>query len=118
MGYSIVITGDKGHAEVIGLLGYAGASGYLIQSIEDIENLPSMEKICLVSQTTFNRNQFDRIAEHLKKTFPHADIIVKKTICSATDQRQSETEQLAKQVDALIVVGGKTANTQRLAKIA
>ncbi|NLL13338.1 MAG: 4-hydroxy-3-methylbut-2-enyl diphosphate reductase [Fibrobacter sp.] len=119
MGYSIVITGDKGHAEVIGLLGYAGESGYLIQSIEDVQNLPSLDKICLVSQTTFDRNQFDRIAEHLKKSFPHADIIIKKTICSATDQRQSETEQLAKQVDALIVVGGKnSANTQRLAKIA
>lgn len=119
MGYSIVITGDEGHAEVIGLLGYAGESGYLIQSVEDIQNLPSVEKICLVSQTTFDRNQFDRIAENLKNSFAHADIVIKKTICSATDQRQSETELLAKQVDALIVVGGKnSANTQRLAKIA
>lgn len=118
MGYSIVITGDEGHAEVIGLLGYAGESGYLVHSIEDLEKLPSLKKICLVSQTTFDRNQFDSIAEHLKKLNPDTEIVVKKTICSATDQRQHETEQLAKQVDALIVVGGKnSANTQRLAKI-
>jgi 4-hydroxybenzoate polyprenyltransferase len=44
--------------------------------------------------------------------------VIKKTICSATEQRQSEMRSLAQQVDAMIVVGGKnSANTQRLAKI-
>ncbi|NLE00350.1 MAG: 4-hydroxy-3-methylbut-2-enyl diphosphate reductase, partial [Fibrobacter sp.] len=118
LGYAIIITGDEGHAEVIGLLGYAGKSGYLIQSVEDIDILPELKKICLVSQTTFDRNLFDRIASELRKKFSDSEIIVKKTICSATDERQRETEELAKQVDALIVVGGKnSANTQRLAII-
>jgi 4-hydroxy-3-methylbut-2-enyl diphosphate reductase len=117
-GYTIIITGDEGHAEVIGLLGYANNAGHLIQSIEDLQKLPKFEKICLVSQTTFDRNLFDQIANALKEVYAESDIVVKKTICSATDQRQSETEELAKQVDALIVVGGKnSANTQRLAKI-
>lgn len=119
MGYTIIITGDEGHAEVIGLLGYAGGDGYLIQSVEDLEKLPEFKKICLVSQTTFDRSEFDRISARLQQKFSNAEIVIKKTICSATDLRQSETEQLAKQVDALIVVGGKnSANTQRLAKIA
>lgn len=119
MGYAIVITGDEGHAEVVGLLGYAGDSGYLIQSENDIDKLPDLKKICLVSQTTFDRNQFDLIAKRIKEVYSNIEVVIKKTICSATDQRQSETEQLAHQVDALIVVGGKnSANTQRLAKIA
>ncbi|MBN1130747.1 MAG: 4-hydroxy-3-methylbut-2-enyl diphosphate reductase, partial [Chitinispirillaceae bacterium] len=119
MGYSIVITGDQGHAEVIGLLGYAGDAGHLIQNDGDIAGLPAMEKICLVSQTTFDRTAFDRIAAKLREHFRDVEIVIKKTICAATDQRQAETEALARQVDTLIVVGGKnSANTQRLARIA
>jgi len=117
-GYTIIITGDQGHAEVVGLLGYAGQCGHLIQNVADLGKLPHFEKICLVSQTTFDRNLFDQIAVELKKKYPNSEIVIKKTICSATDLRQSETEELARQVDALIVVGGKnSANTQRLAKI-
>ncbi len=118
-GYKIVITGDEGHAEVIGLLGYAGDAGYLIQTLDDVDKLPDFDKVCLVSQTTFDRSLFDAIAEKVRERYSSAaDVIVKKTICAATDQRQIETEIFAKQVDALIVVGGKnSANTQRLAKI-
>jgi 4-hydroxy-3-methylbut-2-enyl diphosphate reductase len=118
-GYSIVITGDEGHAEVIGLLGYAGDSGYLIQTPSDVDNLPPLDKICLVSQTTFGMEQFDLSAERLKARFADSVIAVKKTICSATDERQDETKRIARSVDAVIVVGGKnSANTQRLAQIA
>jgi (E)-4-hydroxy-3-methyl-but-2-enyl pyrophosphate reductase len=118
-GYTIVITGDEGHAEVVGLLGYTGNDGHLIQNESDVDALPETPKICLVSQTTFDRTAFDKIAQRLRERFASAEVVVKKTICAATDQRQAETETLARQVDALIVVGGKnSANTQRLAKIA
>jgi 4-hydroxy-3-methylbut-2-enyl diphosphate reductase len=117
-GYSIVIAGDKGHAEVIGLLGYAGNAGYLIQQAGDVDALPDLEKVCLVSQTTFSRKVFDEISDHLRKRYKNAEIIVKKTICSATDKRQEEVLELAKSVDLMIVVGGKhSANTLRLAGI-
>lgn len=117
--YDIVITGDEGHAEVIGLMGYAGERGHLIQNVDDIVKLPPMKKICLVSQTTFDKILFDEIAESIKEKFIDSEVIIKKTICSATVKRQEETEQLAKSVDAVIVVGGKnSANTQRLVSIA
>jgi len=119
-GFTIVITGDEGHAEVIGLLGYAGGQGILIDSAKDVATLPEVEKLCLVSQTTFDRTLFDEIAEAIRVRFhDRAELVIKKTICSATDLRQTEIAALARQVDALIVVGGKnSANTQRLAKIA
>jgi (E)-4-hydroxy-3-methyl-but-2-enyl pyrophosphate reductase len=118
-GYSIVITGDRGHAEVIGHLGYAGDAGYLINSAGDIGTLPDLRKICLVAQTTFDRTAFDDIAARMLDRYKNSDVVVKKTICAATDQRQAETESLARQVDAVIVVGGKnSANTRRLAEIA
>jgi len=117
-GYSIIITGDQGHAEVIGLSGYAKEAGHLVQTPDDIEKLPEMSKICLVSQTTFDRTLFDQIADAVRAKYKNSEIIVKKTICSATDLRQTEVAALAKQVNSMIVVGGKnSANTKRLAKI-
>jgi len=119
LGYRIIIAGDEGHAEVIGLLGYAGESGRLVRTLADVDALPQFDKICLVSQTTFDRTLFDAIAEKIKEKFAGSEVVVKKTICSATEQRQEETRRLAGAVEALIVVGGKnSANTQRLVKIA
>ncbi len=118
-GFQIIIAGDEGHAEIIGLLGYAGDAGHLIHSVEDIAALPQFGKICLVSQTTFDRTLFDRIATEIRVRYSGGEVVVKKTICAATDQRQAETEMLARQVDAMIVVGGRnSANTRRLAAIA
>lgn len=118
-GYKIVITGDQGHAEVVGLLGYTGDQGYLIQKSEDLDSLPEFDKVCLVSQTTFSGKTFDAIAAKLKERYPQAQIVVKKTICAATKKRQQEIRKIAQETDALIVVGGRnSANTLRLAKIA
>ena len=119
LGYSIVVTGDEGHAEVIGLMGYAGDRGTLIDSVEAVASLPRSDRVCLVSQTTFDKELFDRIAAAVRARFGDECVVVKKTICAATEQRQNETRALAKQVDALIVVGGiNSANTRRLAQIA
>ena len=47
-GYSTVIVGDKGHAEVIGLLGYAEGKGHVVQELDEIEQLPPMERCALL----------------------------------------------------------------------
>ena len=118
-GFAIVITGDEGHAEVIGLQGYAGNAGHLIKAPDDVDALPHFDKLCVVSQTTFDKITFDEVAKRIKERYPASEVIIKKTICSATDQRQNETRELAGRVDAMIVVGGKnSANTKRLAHIA
>jgi 4-hydroxy-3-methylbut-2-enyl diphosphate reductase len=119
LGFLIVIAGDEGHAEVVGLLGYAESAGRLVHSTDDIAALPDAQKVCLVAQTTFDRTLFDRIAQAVHARYAGCEVVVKKTICAATDARQAETETLAKQVDAMIVVGGRnSANTKRLADIA
>ncbi|MBD3421531.1 MAG: 4-hydroxy-3-methylbut-2-enyl diphosphate reductase [Chitinivibrionales bacterium] len=117
-GYAIVVAGDEGHAEVLGLQGYAGTKSYLVNRAEDVAALPELDKICLVSQTTFDRATFDEIAQEIKFRFSPAQLVIRKTICAATNKRQTETHELARRVDAMIVVGGKhSANTQRLAEI-
>ncbi len=115
-GYHTVIVGDKGHPEVSGLLGYAEGRGHVIGSLEDIESLPPMEKVCLVAQTTQNTVLFDSVERAFKERFPEAKIF--NTICDSTQERQKEVQALARSVDAMVVVGGRmSGNTKRLADL-
>jgi len=116
-GYSIVLVGDDGHPEMLGLLGYTDGHGVLITSQEDARTLPPMDKICVIAQTTFNPEKYDQIAEILKQKT--SDCKVFQTICNATQERQEEVLSLAQECDAMVVVGGLgSANTKRLHEIA
>ncbi len=116
-GYFTLITGDKNHAEVIGLISFAGSGVYVISEESDIEKIPFSEKYVLVSQTTFDRDFFYKTSETLKLKMDNLEII--DTICDSTRLRQEEVLEAVKNgVDALVVVGGKnSANTSRLATI-
>ncbi len=116
-GYFIIIVGDAHHAEVAGLLGYASNKGVAIQSEDDLPNLPSDTKICLVAQTTQNREGYLLLAERIKERFPWVEVF--DTICDANRQRQEELVELCPHVDAVVVVGGRhSGNTRRLFDIA
>jgi len=115
-GYSTIIVGDEGHAEVIGLLGYTNGNGYVISSPEEVSKLPDMEKICIVAQTTQDMNTFALIAGELKHRYGNHKVF--DTRCSSTSRRQEEVINLSEEVDAMIVVGGRgSANTNRLVQI-
>jgi len=115
-GYATVIVGERDHAEVISLLGYADGKGYVVNTLEELESLPSLEKVCLVAQTTQDQNRFRLLAEAIQRRFPEAKLF--NTICDSTLRRQDEVLTLAKKVEAMVVVGGrKSGNTRRLAKI-
>ena len=117
-GKHIVIVGDPNHPEVAGIKGWCQGKATIIKTKEDAKSFlaESGEKLCIVSQTTFNYNNFQEIVEILgEKGY---DKLVLNTICNATQDRQSEAAQIAKQVDAMIVVGGKhSSNTQKLYEI-
>ncbi|VAX26073.1 4-hydroxy-3-methylbut-2-enyl diphosphate reductase [hydrothermal vent metagenome] len=115
-GYNTIVIGDKGHAEVIGLAGYANGLCHVVESVDDVKTLPPMEKVSLVAQTTCDTTRYDHIVEALLQKYPEA--VVNNTICDATTMRQSEVLLMATEVDTMIVVGGKnSANTNRLAAI-
>jgi (E)-4-hydroxy-3-methyl-but-2-enyl pyrophosphate reductase len=115
-GYSTIIVGDEGHAEVIGLLGYTEGNGYVISSPKDVSGLPDMEKICVVAQTTQDMSTYALTVEKLKHRYGNHKVF--ETICSSTSRRQEEVISLSEEVDALIVVGGRgSANTNRLVQI-
>lgn len=116
-GYATIIIGDKKHPEVVGLLGYARGNGYTITSMEQLATLPAFENAVVVAQTTQNTVFYEQIKEWCAQNAPHYKVF--DTICGSTEKRQSEVRQLARENDAVIVVGGKASgNTRRLAQVA
>ena len=117
-GRHILIIGNAKHPEVEGIRGWCEKPAYVVESLEEAENfaLSMGEKLCIVSQTTFNYNKFEDIVEIISKK--GYDIIVLNTICSATEERQTEAREIASDVDAMIVIGGShSSNTQKLFEI-
>ncbi|MBN2190723.1 MAG: 4-hydroxy-3-methylbut-2-enyl diphosphate reductase, partial [Candidatus Aureabacteria bacterium] len=116
-GYTIIIIGDKGHAEVTGLLGFAGTKSFVVNKPGEISSMPDIQgDIAVVCQTTQSSNLFEAVSSEIRNRFPHATIY--NTICKSTEKRQEETRKLAKEADVMIVLGGKnSANTQRLYEI-
>ena len=117
-GRHIIIVGNDTHPEVEGIKGWCEGPVTVISSHEEAENLafPEGEKLCVVSQTTFNYNKFQDLVEILNKK--GYDIGVCNTICNATEERQLEAKSIAKGVDAMVVIGDKqSSNSQKLYEI-
>jgi small subunit ribosomal protein S1 len=116
-GYKIIIIGDQNHPEVKGINGWCNNSAVIINSEEDINNLSErLGKICIVAQTTYNQEKWYSYVCKLIKT--SKEIVVYNTICNATELRQNEAIELSKQVEAMIVIGGKeSSNTRKLYEI-
>lgn len=120
----IIIIGKKEHPEVIGTKGFSGPNSFIIESEEDIldayieyekTNLP---RVYVVSQTTISSNYFDKLSKSIEENFAETEVIIEKTVCSATEKRQEEADKISKIVNSMIIIGGKnSSNTKELAKI-
>ena len=124
VGKHIVIFGDPGHPEVKGICGWCEGAYTVLKNKEDTEQFlpPEGKEICVVSQTTFNYNKFQELVEILcKKRYDNSvlnmgDIL--NTICNATEERQKEAQNIAGEVDTMLVIGGRhSSNTQKLFEI-
>ena len=116
----IVIIGKCNHPETQGVQSFAGKDSFILEKKEEIPGFidfyhkSSMNKIYIVSQTTFNENAFDELVDLLKSKMKD-EIIVDKTICKATSNRQEEVDALSKEMDTMIIIGGKnSSNTKEL----
>ncbi len=115
-GFQVVVAGEKNHQEVKSILAWAGPGAVAVETAEDIAALAVGEKVGLVSQTTLERDVFDRIKFELEQRTSELEIAP--TICTATQQRQQAARSLAETVDVMVVVGGRnSANTRHLAEV-
>lgn len=116
-GHEVIIIGDQDHPEVVGLLGYAGPNGHVVNALEGLDTLPSFDKAIIVAQTTQNTALLESVKAWATQHAPHYKVF--DTICDSTEKRQSEISRLASTADAVVVVGGRSSgNTQRLVEIA
>lgn len=118
-GDTIIVIGDNKHEEVKGIVSYAKGDIYVVDNEESIKSLKIVEKssILLVFQTTFNQVYGQKLVAILKNMF--YNLTVSNTICNATEERQKETSNLARNCDSFIVIGSNSSsNTQKLYEIA
>ena len=118
-GYRIIVIGNPAHPEIIGVCGFAD-DVFVVYKDEDLDNLPNDEKKTLiVAQTTLQKDIFYNLVSKIKNKYKNSEIIIKDTICEATEQRQNEILDIAKRNDAVLVIGGsESSNTKNLYKIA
>jgi 4-hydroxy-3-methylbut-2-enyl diphosphate reductase len=115
-GAFVVVYGEKDHPEVKSIVSFIDSDYFIVSDESEAEKLPFKQKYALVAQTTQNSESFDKIAEILKTKCD--ELIVNNTICNATSLRQAAAIELAKNVDTMLVIGGKNSgNTTRLYEI-
>lgn len=111
----VVIVGEKQHPEVVALVSYGNGKCLVVEDKKDVKNVKKTDIIYIVSQTTQSPKKFEEIVNEISKI---SQVKVFNTICRATFDRQSAAEKLAKEVDVMIVIGGKNSgNTTRLYQI-
>ncbi len=117
-GKGILVVGDGAHPEVIGICGWCQNQAVILEDEQAAreKDIPPKDSYAVVVQTTFRQEKFDKILQILQERGISMQVF--QTICSATEKRQTEAEELSKCVDKMIVIGGKnSSNTQKLVEI-
>jgi 4-hydroxy-3-methylbut-2-enyl diphosphate reductase len=131
-GYYLVVYGDGFHPEVRGIIAWSGTSRAV--AAKHIEDLPwsnargqgaegaaePPRKVAVVSQTTKNVDEFLKFVDELVPLVARdgGEVRICNTICEPTTERQNALRKLAREVDAILAIGGKkSSNTARLAEV-
>ena len=115
-GYTIVLLGTPNHPEVVGLLGFAPDAIVVDEEPEWERAIPRRKRMALISQSTQPPWKFEKLAAFMVSRSHELKIV--NTVCPVTIRRQEDTVELARQVDLMVVVGGKSsANTKELTRL-
>ncbi len=115
-GYQLLIVGDASHPEVQAALAWARGLATVITGPEAIATLPLSERVAIVAQTTTKLDVWEAVLQELRSRTTDPEVGC--TICHATKKRQQAAQELSKQVDIMVVVGGhNSANTRNLVQL-
>ena len=115
-GYSVVIIGEPGHAEVESIRAWGADSVVAVADTPDKLPATLPDKVGVVIQTTQSQDHVDAVLGAVRKLA--REVLVKETVCFATQERQKAAADLAGKVDLMIVIGGhNSGNTTRLYEI-
>jgi 4-hydroxy-3-methylbut-2-enyl diphosphate reductase len=114
-GYTIVLLGTPNHPEVIGLLGFA-PDAIVVDDEDDWDRIPHRKRMALITQSTQPPWKFERLAARMVHLAHELKIV--NTVCPVTIRRQEDTVDTAREVDFMVVVGGRSsANTKELTRL-
>jgi 4-hydroxy-3-methylbut-2-enyl diphosphate reductase len=107
-----VIVGQPGHVEVRGLTEDLDTCDVVLGD-EDVEGLQERPRFGVAAQTTQPVERVYRVAALIRQRFPQSEIKIMNTVCLPTRLRQQSAEELARQADVVLVVGGALSNNTR-----
>ena len=111
----IVIYGQKGHAEVLGLVGQTDGCALVIESIKEIDRIDFTRDIYLYSQTTKSLDEFRLIVETIKQRIsPDVEFHYYDTICRQVSNRLDNIRRFAASHDLIFFVCGKKSSNGKV----
>jgi 4-hydroxy-3-methylbut-2-enyl diphosphate reductase len=111
----IIIYGQKGHAEVLGLVGQTEGNAIVIESIGEINRIDFTRDIYLYSQTTKSLDEFRLIVETIKQRIaPGVNFQYYDTICRQVSNRLDNIRRFAEAHDLIFFVCGKKSSNGKV----
>jgi len=115
-GYTVVVVGDAGHAEVQSIVGWTDGKAIVVGAPDDVAALPPLDRVGVLSQTTQPARVLEEVVAALQEKA--GEVRIEPTICQVTLERQAEARELARRAAVVLVVGGRhSANTRQLVQI-
>ncbi|MBI2870770.1 MAG: 4-hydroxy-3-methylbut-2-enyl diphosphate reductase [Candidatus Omnitrophica bacterium] len=117
--YEIVILGEPEHPEVKSLFGFSEGKAHIVRGPDDVDALKLLgRRVAFLSQSTQGMGQFVRTVDRLERTQKYLELRIFNTICFETIKMQKSTAELAREVDVMVVIGGRnSANTKELVEL-
>ena len=120
-GLQIIMIGHAGHPETIGTMGQLPQGEVLlVETPDDVSHIDvrDPDKLAFVTQTTLSVDDTADIVTALQARFPNIQGPHKEDICYATTNRQEAVKAMARQVEAMLVVGApNSSNSRRLVEV-
>jgi 4-hydroxy-3-methylbut-2-en-1-yl diphosphate reductase len=119
-GYTVVYIGHEGHDEAVGTMAVAPSAMRLVESVDDVRDLPEIEgPVALLAQTTLSHHDWSDVLEATRDRYPELWMPGRSDLCFATTNRQSALQQLVPRSDSIVVIGSaNSSNTVALARVA
>jgi 4-hydroxy-3-methylbut-2-enyl diphosphate reductase len=118
---TIILIGHRDHQEIVGTSGEAPDRTLVVDSVAEVDALKvdDPDKLAFLTQTTLSLYDTQEIVARLRQRFPNIIGPASDDICYATQNRQEAVEQVAKDVDLILVVGSQnSSNSNRLVELA
>jgi 4-hydroxy-3-methylbut-2-enyl diphosphate reductase len=120
-GRTIILIGHRDHQEIVGTSGEAPDRTLVVDSVEAVDRLqvPDATQLSFLTQTTLSLYDTQEIVARLRQRFPEIEGPASDDICYATQNRQEAVEEMAREVELILVVGSpNSSNSNRLVEVA